>query len=111
MRIWDIAPSILCRKHLLGEHRELHALWTIVSENKKGYSKHPETLRWYGKLAALYNRHEMLVEEMKNRGYQHHSPLDKKLATGQSMQNEYVHSPEEQIQILRTKKCDCRLPK
>jgi hypothetical protein len=25
MRIWDIEPRKLCRNHLLGEHRELHA--------------------------------------------------------------------------------------
>ncbi len=23
MRVWDISLSLLCRKHLLGEHREL----------------------------------------------------------------------------------------
>ena len=24
MRIWDVDPALLCRSHLLGEHRELH---------------------------------------------------------------------------------------
>jgi hypothetical protein len=60
MRIWDISPELLCRNHLLGEHRELHAMWTIITENKKGHSKHPETLRWNGKLKAMYFRHELL---------------------------------------------------
>lgn len=78
MRIWDISPAKLCKNHLLGEHRELHAIWAIITENKKGYSKHPETIRWVGKLGALYFRHEQLVKEMKDRGYNHHSPLDKK---------------------------------
>lgn len=45
MRIWDISPGKLCKNHLLGEHRELHAIWTVITENKKGYSKHPETIR------------------------------------------------------------------
>ena len=67
MRIWDISPKKLCRNHLLGEHRELHAIWSILTKNKKGYARHPETLRWKGKLAALYSRHKMLVEELKNR--------------------------------------------
>lgn len=35
MRIWDIHPSLLCRKHLLGEHRELHAIWSILIYKKR----------------------------------------------------------------------------
>lgn len=107
MRIWDIPPEKLCRNHLLGEHRELHALWTILTQEKKGYSNHPETLRWKGKLKALYLRHENLAEEMKRRGYQHHSSLNPDLAIGKDKQDEYIHSPKEQIQILRRKRCGC----
>ena len=61
MRIWDLPPSLLCRQHLLGEHRELHGLWRILTENRQGYAHHPETRRWRGKLAALYQRHEALT--------------------------------------------------
>ncbi len=43
MRIWDIPASKLCTKHLLGEHRELHTIWNILTQNKSGYSRHPET--------------------------------------------------------------------
>lgn len=82
MRIWDVPPEIMCRQHLLGEHRELHGLWNILTHGKAGYSRHPETLRWEGKLAALYRRHEALVAEMNRRGYRHGSPLDPALATG-----------------------------
>ncbi len=66
MRVWDIEADILCNNHLLGEHREIHAIWMILTENKKGYSHHPETLRWKGKRLALYNRHETIVAEMIN---------------------------------------------
>jgi hypothetical protein len=76
MRIWDVSPAILCRQHLLGEHRELHGLWNILTQGKAGYSRHPETVRWRGKLAALYRRHEALVEEMDQRDYRHASPLE-----------------------------------
>ncbi|MBN1503159.1 pyrimidine dimer DNA glycosylase [Candidatus Woesearchaeota archaeon] len=107
MRIWDIAPSKLCRNHLLGEHRELHAVWNIITKNKKGYSNHPETIRWGGKLKALYKRHQLLVEEMEWRGYKHKSDLDIKLATGNKEQSRYVNSPEEQLRILRKKGCGC----
>lgn len=64
MRIWDIPNEKLCKKHLLGEHRELHALWSILINNKKGYTNHPETLRWTGKLISLYFRHEQQIKEM-----------------------------------------------
>lgn len=111
MRIWDVPPEILCRQHLLGEHRELHALWTILTNDRRGYARHPETLRWRGKLAALYARHEALVAEMARRGYRHASPLDSHLATGASVQTEYVDSPEEQMRILRGKGCACAVPR
>lgn len=109
MRIWDIEPSKLCRNHLLGEHRELHAIWSIITKNKKGYSLHPETLRWHGKLKALYLRHEKLSKEMKNRGYNHLSPLDKKLACGKSKQNIFIDQPDRQKQILKKKGCQCSI--
>lgn len=109
MRIWDISPKNLCRQHLLGEHRELHAIWTILIENKKGYSRHPETLRWKGKLKALYLRHEKLVQEMKKRGYNHLSPLDKRYARGKSTQGEYIDRPGKQRELLTNKDCDCIL--
>lgn len=109
MRIWDLDPALLCRAHLLGEHRELHAIWTVLTTNKKGYSKHPETLRWRGKLKALYARHDRLVEEMERRGYNHKTPLDKKLATGNSTQEAFVHTPTEQREIIRKKDCACRV--
>lgn len=109
MRIWDLPPSVICRKHLLGEHRELHALWTVITENKKGYSKHPETLRWIGKLNALYKRHEELVIELHKRGYRHASPLEKSFATGNRNQFDYVNNIAEQKEILKNKNCECKV--
>jgi hypothetical protein len=107
MRIWDVPPNELCKKHLLGEHRELHAIWTILTTGKKGYINHPETKRWIGKLAALYKRHEELVVEMTRRHYKHQSVLDKKLATGKDKQDAFVHTVDEQKILLKNKNCDC----
>jgi len=108
MRIWDVPPKKLCRAHLLGEHRELHAIWSVIVNGKKGYARHPETLRWKGKLKALlYGRHESLVVEMNNRGYQHRSPLAKRYATGSAKQTVYVDRPSKQVVILRNKGCQC----
>lgn len=74
MRIWDIEPKYLSRNHLLGEHRELHAIWIILTTDKGGsYRNHPEVLRWKGKLLALFKRHKELVLEMENRGFKHKS--------------------------------------
>lgn len=109
MRIWDIAPKKLCNKHLFGEHRELHAIFSILTNNKKGYRNHPETKRWVGKLKALYQRHEKLVKEIKRRKYNHQSPLNKKLALGKLKQDEFVNTKSEQKIILKHKDCDCPL--
>jgi len=109
MRIWDISPERLCRNHLLGEHRELHAIWSILINNKKGYSKHPETIRWKGKLKALYLRHEKLVHEMEKRGFNHNSPLDINYAKGKDYQDVYVDSIDEQRRLLINKKCGCKV--
>lgn len=109
MRVWDVQPRELCRQHLLGEHRELHGLWNILTkhEGKGGYSHHPETKRWVGKTAALYDRHEALVTEMELRGYQHHSPLDKQFAKGRKKQDAFVDSVESQRELLNAKPCEC----
>ncbi len=107
MRIWDLPPAELCRQHLLGEHRELHGLWRILTLGKQGYARHPETRRWVGKLRALYDRHDALVTEMERRGYRHASPLDPLLATGAVVQDEFVDSEERQRELLRAKGCDC----
>jgi hypothetical protein len=107
MRIWDILPEKLCRNHLLGEHRELHAIWSILIHNKKGYAHHPEILRWKGKQKAIYLRHEQLVQEMVHRGYRHHSQLEITFATGDTQQDDFINSYEEQVYLLRNKKCEC----
>jgi hypothetical protein len=107
VRIWDISPKRLCRNHLLGEHRELHAIWSVLVNGKKGYARHPETLRWKGKLKALFGRHEALVSEMMVRGYRHRSPLSKRQARGSAAQRMFVDTPQAQIRILQGKRCLC----
>jgi len=109
MRICDLEPKKLCLKHLVAEHGELHSLWSVLVNKKKGFSKHPETLRWKGKLKALFLRHEKLVKELVNRGYSHRSPLDVSLAKGKARQDEYKDTVEEQIKLLKKKGCHCRV--
>ena len=68
-----VPPGALCRSHLLGEHRELHALVGIIAKGTRldGYvdSGLIDT-------ASIKPRHEALVAEMLQRGYNHYSPLE-----------------------------------
>lgn len=109
MRIWDIPPERLCRKHLLAEHRELHGLWNILTKHgsKGGYSHHPETLRWVGKNKALYLRHESLVREFEKRGFKHQTTLEEELATGSGTQDVLIDSLIRQEDLLKQKPCEC----
>ena len=102
MRIWDINPGYLNRQSLLGEHRELHGVVVIIRDNKKGYSKHPETLRWVGYGWALKQRHKLLVAEMALRGYVDRSPVLLRSKPEVWPEN-YIDSPANQIMLLRKK--------
>ncbi|MGQ9456654.1 MAG: DUF1722 domain-containing protein [Anaerolineae bacterium] len=99
MRVWDIHPGYLNRQSLLGEHQEIHALLAIVEGGKRGYAHHPETLRWREHLGALRVRHEMVVAEMRLRGYRHHTPVRR----GEPVRwpQTFVDPPLQQFAILR----------
>ena len=107
MRMWNVDVGKMCNQHLLGEHNEIHAIWSIINNDKKGYSNHPEVNRWRGKLKSLFLRHELLVREMEKRGYSHQSHLDKRLAKGKSKQNTFLISINEQKKLLTAKPCGC----
>lgn len=107
MRIWDLPLKKLCRPHLLAEHRELHAIWSVIVNGKKGYARHPEVLRWRGRLRALYLRHQAQVTEFGRRGWRHQTKLDARRASGSGTQNIRINTLAEQRLILRRKKCRC----
>ena len=72
MRMWMVDPTLLCRKHLLGEHVECHMF--------RGSLLKGTSLRGFleaGLLDSrkLARRHEALAKEMQRRGYRHESPL------------------------------------
>lgn len=72
MRMWMVDPKYLCRKHLLGEHVELHMFVGTILKNKslKGFKEN--------NLVEVHNikqRHEDLKNEMIKRGYNHKSQL------------------------------------
>lgn len=72
MRMWMVEPQLLCRKHLLGEHVELHMFVGTLNKNIsiEGYLGNG--------LLEVHNiksRHKALIKEMEARGMNHKSPL------------------------------------
>ncbi len=102
MRIWDVHPGYLNRQSLLGEHRELHAVVTIIEEGKSGYANHPETRRWRGFGWALRMRHALLACEMALRGYSDRSPVSSESRRG-AWPTLYVDPPARQFELLAAK--------
>jgi hypothetical protein len=102
MRIWDIHPGYLNSQSLLGEHRELHGIISIIVNCKKGYSQHPETIRWAGHGWALRQRHKQLVCEMELRGFVDRSPVNTRSNKG-IWPKTYIDEPARQFQLLKEK--------
>jgi hypothetical protein len=73
--MWMVDPRIMCRQHLLGEHVEIHMFIGTLNRGKtvEGYLE-----KGLLEVHNLYSRHQELVEEMKLRGYNHHSDVDTK---------------------------------
>ena len=72
MRMWMVYPKLMCDRHLLGEHVEIHMLAGALAKGKsvEGYLAK-------GLLApqCLFKRHWDLVVEMTGRGFKHVAPL------------------------------------
>ena len=71
--MWMIEPALMCNKHLIGEHGELHKfLHNWIKKHKidgriKGNAIEPLSYK---------SRHEALSIEMLRRGMNHKSPLE-----------------------------------
>ena len=72
LRMWMISPKMMCNQHLLGEHRELHALvgTLLKGTNIQGYIDNNLV-----EIQSIAERHTTLVKEMIVRGYKHRSPI------------------------------------
>ncbi len=74
MRMWQIDPKLLCKKHLLGEHYEIH-------KHKHNFEKHHSISGRISPIVLIEPqnmkiRHDELVKEMIQRGYNHNSPYE-----------------------------------
>jgi hypothetical protein len=71
--MWMIEPKLMCRKHLLGEHLELHMLLSSIKKGKKldGFidKRIIEPIN-------IYYRHFLIVEEMNRIGFNHKTDID-----------------------------------
>ncbi len=72
MRMWNVKPEVMCRKHLLGEHVEMHMFLGALTLGKKldGY-----ICSGFVEIHNIKGRHDELVREMVRRGYRHNSPI------------------------------------
>lgn len=72
MRMWNVYPKFMCRKHLLGEHVECHMFVGTINKNIsiKGY-----VAKGLLEVHNLASRHEELSQELIRRNYNHNSPL------------------------------------
>jgi len=102
MRIWDVNPGYLNRLSLLGEHRELHGIVSIIVNRKQGYAKHPETIRWIGYGWALKMRHKKLACEMALRDYTDRSPVITYSNKGK-WPDIFIDTPDRQLKLLKEK--------
>ena len=72
MRMWKVDVKKMCRKHLLGEHVELHM---FVGTILKGISLKGYVEKGLIETSYIFRRHQEIVAEMRRRGMNHKSPL------------------------------------
>lgn len=70
MRMWMINPELLCRKHLLGEHNELHK---FKPSFEKQHNMNKRIILNQIEPSSMKIRHDELAQEMIRRGYKHQS--------------------------------------
>lgn len=70
--MWNVDPTKMCRQHLLGEHLEMHMFVGALRNGKNLYGYIENGLVC---LCEVVSRHNLLAQEMVNRGYNHKSPL------------------------------------
>lgn len=67
-----VPASLMCRRHLLGEHVEIHMLLGTLL---KGRSIAGFLDKGLLEPVSLKQRHDLLAVEMEARGYRHGSPI------------------------------------
>ena len=107
MRMWLVNPKHMCRKHLLGEHVELHMFIGTLKRKKSIQGFIDNNLL---QLDQLYSRHEELVQELINRGYNHNSNLQIiDLSYYKDYFYKYINKQQSKLDLFsRCKECNDR---
>ena len=78
MRMWLTPPEAMCRKHLMGEHVEMHMFVGTIAKGKSLEGYYRDGLLNSGQIKE---RHDQLAAEMIRRGMNHESELAQPLVT------------------------------
>lgn len=109
MRIWhsQLIPK-LCRQHLLAMWREGLGAYSIITKGKHGYFNHPAVIEFKNCPNLLWMRLYEVREEMRRRGYKPKA-LPSTMPMNYTSDYKEWQTLDEQIAILRTKKCECKV--
>jgi len=88
-------PSKLSDKILLDDHRIVHAWWSSLLKGKKLYHADGSEIT----KEEVKRLHDMIVEEMKKRGFEHTSPLEESLAKMPSRVNDILEKLNDAVLI------------
>jgi hypothetical protein len=72
MRMWNIDPKLMCNKHILGEHLEMHMFIGSINKGKSITGFIETGLVEVGNIKI---RHDELVSEMESRGVKHRTRI------------------------------------
>ena len=100
MRMWNVNPELLCTKHLLGCHVEMHMFIGCI---KKGTSLKGYIDNGLVEVQHIKREHDLIAEEMIKRGMNHKTPLEQNICYDAGC----VDS-EQNINELRTRCIKCR---
>ena len=106
--MWMINPKHLCKKHLLGEHGEMHKFLPSFRKKVKIDGRFSPIVQI--QFQGYKERHDALAEEMLRRGMNHKSPLID-LPDFKSMYPQHYHRTVEvphNIKDLSERCPDCR---
>ena len=106
MRMWLVDPKLMCNRHLLGEHVEMHMFAGTIRKGKSIQGYLDRHLVETGKIAL---RHDELAAEMAHRGMNHKTPLAQPFCHPCGLVQEYLNlmelvrrCPECRERIIRT---------
>lgn len=106
MRIWGVDPSLMCKAHLLGEHREMHALISMVRLGTKQKQLEAHCRLQQVAIHEIYDRHEVLAQEISRRGWNHKTPMSEE--DKQLLYNDGSIDREANLKLLASRCETCR---